>query len=67
MFIRRGENCLNEFKFGTFIGRFPSEGAASVAVKGLRSCLIPPTGNQLKCRCAFISSVFVDNSETIKN
>ena len=26
---------LNDFKFGTFIGRFPSDGAASMAVKGL--------------------------------
>ena len=27
--------CLNGFKFGTFIGRFPSDGAARMAVKGL--------------------------------
>ena len=26
---------LNEFRFGTFVGRFPSDGAASMAVKGL--------------------------------
>ena len=26
---------LNDFKFGTFIGRFQSNGAASMAVKGL--------------------------------
>ena len=26
---------LNDFKFATFIGRFPSDGSASVAVKGL--------------------------------
>ena len=26
---------LNDFKFGTSIGRFPSDGAASTAVKGL--------------------------------
>ena len=25
----------NDFKFGTFTGRFPSDGAASMAVKGL--------------------------------
>ena len=25
-----------DFNFGTFIGRFPSDGAASLAVKGLR-------------------------------
>ena len=30
----RGKS-LNCFKFGTFIGRFPSDGAASRAVKGL--------------------------------
>ena len=26
---------LNDFKFGTAIGRFPSDGAVSMAVKGL--------------------------------
>ena len=26
---------LYDFKFGNFIGRFPSDGAASMAVKGL--------------------------------
>ena len=26
---------FNNFEFGTFIGRFPSDGAASVAVKWL--------------------------------
>ena len=31
---------LNDFKFATFIGRFPSEGAASMAVKGLMFHLI---------------------------
>ena len=29
------EISLNDFKFATFIGRFPSDGAASMAVKGL--------------------------------
>ena len=28
---------LNDFKFGTFMGRFPSDSAASMAVKGLTS------------------------------
>ena len=28
---------LNDFKFGTFIGRFSSDSAASRAVKGLRT------------------------------
>ena len=32
----RGGKSLNDFKFGTFIGRFPSDGAASMAEKGLR-------------------------------
>ena len=26
---------LNDYKFGTFIGRFPSDGAESMAMKGL--------------------------------
>ena len=26
---------FNDFKFGTFLGRFPSDGAGSIAVKGL--------------------------------
>ena len=30
-----GGGCLNGFRFGTFIGRFPSDGAARMAVKGL--------------------------------
>ena len=30
-----GGGSLTDFKFGTFIGRFPSDGVASVAVKGL--------------------------------
>ena len=29
------KESLNDFKFGTFVGRFPSDGAASMAVKGL--------------------------------
>ena len=32
-----GKEGVNNFKFGTFIGLFPSDGAASrVAVKGLK-------------------------------
>ena len=27
---------FNDFKFGTFIGRFPNDGGASMAVKGLK-------------------------------
>ena len=30
-----GDLDLDDFKFGTFTGRFPSDGAASMAVKGL--------------------------------
>ena len=29
------ENNLNDFKFGTFIGRFPSDALANMAVKRL--------------------------------
>ena len=29
------EEDLNDLKFGTFIGRFPRDGAACMAVKGL--------------------------------
>ena len=32
----KGKKGLNDFKFGIFIGRFESDGAASMAVKGLR-------------------------------
>ena len=31
----KGGKKLDDFKFGTFIGSFPSDGAASIAVKGL--------------------------------
>ena len=30
-----GGGSLSDFKFGTFISRFPSDGATSLAVKGL--------------------------------
>ena len=33
---KRGQS-LNDFKFGTSVGRFPSDDAASRAVKGLTS------------------------------
>ena len=32
----KGKKCLNGFKSGTFFGRFQSDGAVSIAVKGLR-------------------------------
>ena len=31
-----GKSHLNDFAFGIFLGRFPSDGAASMAVKGLK-------------------------------
>ena len=31
----KGETSLNDFKFGTFIGLFPSDTLANMAVKGL--------------------------------
>ena len=40
---KREKRSLNAFKFGTFVGRFPSDGVASRAVKGLRAlsfCII---------------------------
>ena len=30
-----GEGGLSDLKFGTFIGRFPGDGAARMALKGL--------------------------------
>ena len=33
---------LKDFKFGTSIGRFPSDSAASTAVKGLMLEILPP-------------------------
>ena len=44
--MRRGQKSLNGFKFGTFISRFPSDGAASMAVKGLK----PPAGSVKRAR-----------------
>ena len=35
--MQREKKSLNNFKIGTFTGRFPSDGAASMAVKGLRT------------------------------
>ena len=33
---RRKQKQINDYKFGTFISGFPSDGAGSLAVKGLR-------------------------------
>ena len=35
-----GEKSRNDFKFGIFIGRFPSDGAANMAVEGLIDFLV---------------------------
>ena len=35
--MRIGGKGLNDLKLGTFVGRLPSDGAASIAVKGLMS------------------------------
>ena len=35
-----GGRGLNDFEFATFSGRFQSDGAASMAVKGLRTCAL---------------------------
>ena len=36
MIMRRAQRSLTGFQSGTFIGHFPSDGAASMAVKGLK-------------------------------
>ena len=36
MYSREGEKISNVFRFCTFIGRSPTDGAASMAVKGLK-------------------------------
>ena len=33
----KGGGSLNDFKFSTFVGRFPSDRLVSMAVKGLKS------------------------------
>ena len=35
--MRSGEKRKNDFEFGTFIDRFPSDGAAGMTMKGLTS------------------------------
>ena len=37
----KGRKGLNDFKFDTFIGRFPSDQLASMAVKGLMMMMMP--------------------------
>ena len=43
---RGGEGGLNDFQFGTVIGRLPSDGVASIAVKGLTSFKFSVSGGQ---------------------
>jgi len=35
----KGKRDLNDFKFGTFFGRFPNDSAGSMAVKGLSTAV----------------------------
>ena len=35
MLMQKGQNSLNGLKYDTFIGHFPSDGMARMAVKGL--------------------------------
>ena len=42
-FQREKKKTLNYFKFGTFTGRFSSDGAGSMAVKGLKERSLPPS------------------------
>ena len=39
----KGEKSLNDFKFGTFTGRFSSDGTPGMAVKGLKERSISPS------------------------
>ena len=51
MLIRRGGGDLNDFKFGTVVGCFPSDGAARMAVKGLTTEKPRDAGGKLgECR-----------------
>ena len=36
----KGQKSHNDFRFGTFIGHFPSDGAPSMAVKGLTGIVL---------------------------
>ena len=44
-----GEKSLNDFRFHTFVGRFQSDGAATMAVKGLRQKY--QVGNSILTSC----------------
>ena len=48
----KGEKSFDDLKFGAFIGRFPSDGAACMAVKGLRR-----EGRLLPCYHSSVSAV----------
>ena len=49
MLKRPGPKSLNSFKFGTFIGRFPSDGAASMTVKGLMADTLKDLASHNAC------------------
>ena len=50
--MRRGYiHSLNAFKFGVFIGRFPSDGVASMAGKGLNLSGSNAAGTHRKEKC----------------
>ena len=49
MLKRRGPKSLNSFKFGTFIGRFPSDGAASMTAKGLMADTLKDRASHNAC------------------
>jgi len=53
---KRGQKSLNGFKFGTFIGHFPSDGAASIAVKGLN----------INYMCVFLSLSLPGNHQEVQ-
>ena len=70
LFMQREKKSLNNFKIGTFTGRFPSDGAASMAVKGLRTihdaqrsgalgallCNYGDSGKEVQC---FVPNLFI--------
>ena len=69
--MRRGNKAFNALKFGTSIGRFWSDSAASMAVKGLRTIrdggprrpprlsltqLVPELCSKKMMKCCFTST-----------
>ena len=54
-----GLKSLNDFKFGTFTGRFPSDGVASMAVKGLMKRATNCDSKHPACRALSAPLTFV--------